>query len=92
MSSDYSIFASQDFDPNEYANTILASDTYPPSESRLTVKVPSHLKSSTQDSVAKEDISVAISKLSFGIEDISKQIRNLVRNSLVRLCSHVLIL
>jgi len=73
-SSDYSIFGAPDFSPNEYANAILASDTgldKPGAKG-------SHSKSSTQDSVTKEDISVAISKLTFGIDDVSKQIRNLV--------------
>jgi len=73
--TDYAVFASSDFDPNEYANAILAVDTYP-SESR---RAATNLKG-TQDSIAKEDISVAISKLTFGIEDVSKNIRNLVRN------------
>jgi hypothetical protein len=69
MSSlDYSVFAAPDFNPNEYANAILASD----SGSKAS-------KSSVQDSVTKEDISVAISRLTFGIEDVSKQIKNLVR-------------
>jgi hypothetical protein len=74
MSSlDYSIFAAPDFNPNEYANTILASDT-PTFDS----KTISRAKASIQDSVTKEDISVAISKLTYGIEDVSKQIKSLV--------------
>ncbi|KAF8160965.1 Golgi transport complex subunit 5-domain-containing protein [Crassisporium funariophilum] len=74
--ADYALFASPDFDPNEYANAILAADTYPPSD--LKPKSSTLSKSSAQDSIAKEDISVAISKLTFGIEDVSKQIRSLV--------------
>lgn len=35
-------------------------------------------KATAQDSIAKEDISVAISKLTFGIDDVSKQIKHLV--------------
>lgn len=73
---DYSLFASSDFDPNEYANAILATDHHP--EFKLGSKPATPLKTSTQDSIAKEDISIAISKLTFGIEDVSKQIRNLV--------------
>ena len=70
MSSlDYAIFAAPDFNTNEYANAILASDS---SGGR-------GIKHSTQDSVSKDDISLAISKLTFGIEDVSKQIKNLVR-------------
>ncbi|KAF8972928.1 Golgi transport complex subunit 5-domain-containing protein [Flammula alnicola] len=76
--SEYSVFASPDFDPNEYANAILAADTYPPSESKLVPRASTHSKGSAQDLIAKEDISVAISKLTFGIDDVSKQIRNLV--------------
>lgn len=79
-SSDYSVFSTPGFDPNEYANAILASDTYPPTDSKQAGKgSTSHAKSTTQDSIAKEDISMAISKLTFGIDDVSKQIRNLVR-------------
>ena len=73
---DYSLFASSDFDPNEYANAILATDHHP--EFKLGNKPSTPLKTSTHDSIAKEDISMAISKLTFGIEDVSKQIRNLV--------------
>jgi hypothetical protein len=73
---DYSLFASSDFDPNEYANAILATDHHP--EFKLGSKLSTPLKTSTHDSIAKEDISMAISKLTFGIEDVSKQIRNLV--------------
>ena len=73
---DYSLFASLDFDPNEYANAILATDQHP--EFKLGSKPATPLKTSTHDSIAKEDISMAISKLTFGIDDVSKQIRNLV--------------
>ena len=75
-SVDYSIFSSADFDPNEYANAILATDHHP--EYKLGSKSATPSKTSTHDSIAKEDISMAISKLTFGIEDVSKQIRNLV--------------
>ena len=69
-SPDYAIFAAPDFNTNEYANAILASDS----------TGGRGVKHSTQvDSVSKDDISLAISKLTFGIEDVSKQIKNLVR-------------
>ncbi|KAJ3572397.1 hypothetical protein NP233_g3110 [Leucocoprinus birnbaumii] len=78
--SDYSVFASPAFDPNDYANAILAGEPYPPqSDAKATSKPALNLtKSATQESIAKEDLSVAISKLTFGIDDVSKQIRNLV--------------
>ncbi|KAG2015937.1 hypothetical protein CC2G_009155 [Coprinopsis cinerea AmutBmut pab1-1] len=82
--ADYSVFANPDFDPNEYANAILAGEPYPASSSDHPGK-GGHTKSSTaaskgtyQDSIGKEDISVAISKLTFGIDDVSKQIKSLV--------------
>ncbi|KAH6914164.1 Golgi transport complex subunit 5-domain-containing protein [Coprinopsis sp. MPI-PUGE-AT-0042] len=75
--SDYSVFASQDFNPNDYANAILAGEPYPPSTSDGKGSFKQS-KASHQDSVGKEDISVAISKLTFGIDDISKQIKSLV--------------
>ncbi|KAI5889748.1 uncharacterized protein SCHCODRAFT_02601723 [Schizophyllum commune H4-8] len=74
MSSDYTVFASQDFDSNEYANAILAGEPYPPSDAKKgqTPGRPSF------DSPSKEDVSVAISRLTYGIDDVSKQIKNLV--------------
>ncbi|KAF8170221.1 Golgi transport complex subunit 5-domain-containing protein [Mycena galopus ATCC 62051] len=71
---DYSVFASSDFDPNEYANAILAGEAYPHS-AELNPKTPAK---STFESSPKEDISVAISKLNYGVEDVSKQIKSLV--------------
>ncbi|KAF7362065.1 Conserved oligomeric Golgi complex subunit 5 [Mycena venus] len=76
--TDYSVFASADFDPNEYANAILAGEPYPPSSSaELNPKTPAK---STFEPSPKEDISVAISKLSFGVEDVSKQIKSVVNS------------
>ncbi|KAL1718801.1 Golgi transport complex subunit 5-domain-containing protein [Schizophyllum commune] len=74
MSSDYTVFASPDFDSNEYANAILAGEPYPPSDAKKgqTPGRPSF------DSPSKEDVSVAISRLTYGIDDVSKQIKNLV--------------
>ncbi|RXW23332.1 hypothetical protein EST38_g2498 [Candolleomyces aberdarensis] len=73
---EYSVFANPEFDPNDYANAILAGESYPPQDSKPKSSAPS--KSTLQDSIAKEDISVAISKLTFGIDDVSKQIKSLV--------------
>jgi len=80
--SDYSVFASPTFDPNDYANVILAGESYPP---QVTLKHAS--KSALQDSIAKEDLSVEISKLTLGIDDVSKQIRNLVGLQEALICS-----
>jgi len=62
------------FDANEYANAILAGEQYKPSQSKRTTK-----NVSTTNEGAKEDISVALAKLSFGIEDVSKQLKTVVR-------------
>ncbi|KAH7888451.1 Golgi transport complex subunit 5-domain-containing protein [Phlebopus sp. FC_14] len=73
--TDYSVFAIPDFDANEYANAILAGEPYPPATQQA------HPKSRPTISLlepAKEDISLAISKLDLGIEDVSKQIKTLV--------------
>jgi hypothetical protein len=72
---DYLIFSSPHFDPNEYANAILAGDTYPPVPLDRTGHKP---PSSAPEASAKEEISIAISKLTFGIDDVSKQIKTLV--------------
>ena len=76
---DYSVFASPEFDPNEYANATLAGELYPP-QPQIGASAGG-TKTSTQKpglEPAKEDISVAIAKLNFGIEDVSKQIKNVV--------------
>ncbi|KAH9018023.1 Golgi transport complex subunit 5-domain-containing protein [Lactarius pseudohatsudake] len=70
--TDYAIFATPEFDPNEYANTVLAGEPYPPQPgSSRPAKI-------TGLEPAKEDISVAIAKLNYGIDDVSKQIKNVV--------------
>lgn len=79
LSSDFSVFASPDFDANEYANAILAGESYPPPSEPKPVTGKAPIATKTQDLPAKEDISVAISKLTFGIDDVSKQIKNVVR-------------
>ncbi|KAG7446461.1 uncharacterized protein BT62DRAFT_949336 [Guyanagaster necrorhizus] len=76
--ADYSVFASAEFDPNDYANAVLAGEPYVlPSDTRT-----KPLASSTKlaDAPGKEEISIAISKLTFGIDDVSKQIKTLVTN------------
>ncbi|KAJ7188486.1 hypothetical protein C8R46DRAFT_1157508 [Mycena filopes] len=71
---DYSVFASPEFDPNEYANAILAGEPYPPSV-ELYPKTPAK---STFEPSPKEDICRDhISKLNFGVDDVSKQIKSL---------------
>ncbi|KAG6813690.1 hypothetical protein H0H92_008538 [Tricholoma furcatifolium] len=70
-----SVFSSPNFDANEYANAILAGEPYPSD-----AKPSGKLAVSPQDLPAKEDISVSISKLTFSIDDISKQIKNVVSN------------
>ncbi|KAH7924634.1 hypothetical protein BV22DRAFT_1090567 [Leucogyrophana mollusca] len=73
--SDYSAFGVPDFDANEYANTVLAGDAYPPGQSS---KSRQHTNKAATLEPAKEDISVAISKLDLSIEDVSKQIKTVV--------------
>ncbi|KAG6832504.1 hypothetical protein H0H87_001429 [Tephrocybe sp. NHM501043] len=73
--SDFAVFSSSNFDANEYANAILAGEPYP-SDAKHSGKLPV----SPQDLPAKEDISVSISKLTFSIDDVSKQIKNVVSN------------
>ncbi|EMD33616.1 hypothetical protein CERSUDRAFT_117729 [Gelatoporia subvermispora B] len=70
--SDYAVFADPDFDPNEYANAVLAGDTYPPQPGKTKSGKASNLAPPT------EDISVAVSKLTFNIEDVEKQLKNVV--------------
>ena len=70
------MFGHADFDPNEYANAILAGEPYPPQPGK---SKPARTSSLTP---ANEDISVAISKLNFNIDDVEKQLKNVVRFTL----------
>lgn len=112
LSVDYSVFAVPDFDPNEYADALLAGESNPFSTASNTASSsvspslevstapgprkqghgPTLLSTQPQtgrkrlgvDTVsilepAREDISIAISKLDVGIEDVNKQIKALVR-------------
>ncbi|KAL5523935.1 hypothetical protein ACEPAG_8108 [Sanghuangporus baumii] len=77
----YDAFAVPDFDANEYANAILAGEQFPPPHATLTrEQQPGRIAktSSLTSEPAKEDISVAISKLTVGIDDVSKQLKNVV--------------
>ncbi|KIK94986.1 hypothetical protein PAXRUDRAFT_827467 [Paxillus rubicundulus Ve08.2h10] len=75
--ADYSVFAIPEFDANEYANAVLAGDPYPPTSSTQQVQPKPRTTISILEP-AREDISLAISKLDLGIEDVSKQIKALV--------------
>lgn len=70
--ADYAVFAHPDFDPNDYANAILAGEPYPPQPGK-----PKPAKS-TGLAPASEDVSVAISKLTFSLDDVEKQLKNVV--------------
>ncbi|TFK75335.1 hypothetical protein BDN72DRAFT_954963 [Pluteus cervinus] len=73
--TDYSVFASPEFDANEYANAVLAGEPY---QILTESRAPAKASRLTSEPLAKEDISVAISKLSSGIDDVSRQIKNVV--------------
>ena len=73
QTADYAVFASPDFEANDYANAILAGEPYPPQPGASKANKPPGLEP------AAEDISIALGKLDTGIEDVSKQIKNVVR-------------
>ncbi|KAF8316421.1 hypothetical protein DL93DRAFT_2148754 [Clavulina sp. PMI_390] len=91
----YAIFASPSFDVNEYANAILAGEPYPPpalppvtatkttfqsaSNGPATLPPKTPIVASTSSS-GQEDLSVALAKLNFGIDDVSKQLRGVIVN------------
>ncbi|KAH9940460.1 uncharacterized protein BXZ73DRAFT_98890 [Epithele typhae] len=68
--SDYAVFALPDFDPNDYANAVLAGEPYPPQGAKTKPAKSSGL------APASEDVSVAISKLTYNLEDVEKQLKN----------------
>ncbi|KAL6308073.1 Golgi transport complex subunit 5-domain-containing protein [Sparassis latifolia] len=70
--SNFVVFAQPSFDPNEYANAILAGEPYPPQSGKT-----KPAKSASFEP-ASEDVSVAISKLTFSIDDVEKQVKNVV--------------
>lgn len=72
ISVDYAVFALPEFDANEYANAVLAGETYPVQQGKT------RPAKNTSFAPANEDISVAISKLNFSIDDVDKQLKNVV--------------
>ncbi|KAG1896776.1 uncharacterized protein F5891DRAFT_958196 [Suillus fuscotomentosus] len=74
---DYSSFVIDDFDINDYANTILAGELYPQHQTQFTKP--------GMGAASKDDISVTISKLDSSIENVGKQIKSLVCNYIVTL-------
>lgn len=83
------MFALPEFDPNEYANAVLAGEPYPHTAAGSSgtsnkaigtgnLKASSVLKSAANGH-GTEDVSVAISKLTYSIEDVEKQLKNVVR-------------
>ncbi len=71
-SVDYAVFALPEFDANEYANAVLAGETYPVQQGKA------RPTKNTSFAPANEDISVAISELNFSIDDVDKQLKNVV--------------
>ncbi|KIY65678.1 hypothetical protein CYLTODRAFT_492125 [Cylindrobasidium torrendii FP15055 ss-10] len=74
VSAEYAVFAIDDFDSNDYANAVLAGEQYETARTSTAPKVVAPEPS------AKEEISIAISKLTTGVDDVSKQIKTLVTN------------
>ncbi|KAI0697261.1 Golgi transport complex subunit 5-domain-containing protein [Cytidiella melzeri] len=88
--SDYAVFSLPEFDPNEYANAVLAGEAYPhptggPSSTgtNKTIAASNGISSAlrlngSRSGTDAEDISVAISKLTYNIEDVEKQLKTVV--------------
>jgi hypothetical protein len=84
---DYAIFSSSSFDANEYANAVLAGEPYPGTKPPAT-STPTTFQAPPKTPVAPtstghEDLSVALAKLNFGIDDVSKQLRAVVRQPVI---------
>lgn len=80
--ADYAVFALPDFDPNDYANAILAGEPYPPQPGK------NKPAKSTGLAPASEDVSVAISKLTYSLDDVEKQLKNVVSTPLPPACTN----
>lgn len=97
---DYAVYALPDFDPNDYANAVLAGEPYP--QPSAAGSVPGSTSRASAPTGPKalatlrgigssgrtdaEDISVAIAKLTYSIEDVEKQIKNVVWTSRCCIC------
>ncbi|KAF8512431.1 Golgi transport complex subunit 5-domain-containing protein, partial [Gautieria morchelliformis] len=75
--SDYDLFSQPGFDPNDYANAILAGEPYAKQHPKTPLSRPS--KTVTAEP-AKEDISFVLKKLNIGIDDVGKQLKTVVTN------------
>lgn len=78
---DYATFAHPSFDANEYANAILANQAYRPSDhhqSNTGTAITSNAVSTVKAGQAPEEISVFLAKLSFGIDDVNRQLKNVI--------------
>lgn len=90
--TDYTPFGSTKFDATAYANAVLAGETYnadepPPLQPKAGVdsKEAATKVDSTERPgglTVKGDVSVALAKLNYGIEDIDRQIRSEVSRSM----------
>ncbi|KAF8335774.1 Golgi transport complex subunit 5-domain-containing protein [Cantharellus anzutake] len=80
---EYNVFASPSFEAHDYANAVLAGETYKPGKK---VTAPNAAQPSAREGTSlsraagREDISVALNKLNYGIDDISKQLRAVILN------------
>jgi len=83
---DYATFAHPSFDANDYANAILAAQPYRITITTGTADANPKGSSMTTTTVGiidsagtnKEEISIALAKLSFGIDDINRQLKNVI--------------
>jgi hypothetical protein len=75
QSSDYDIFFQPGFDANDYANAVLAGETYSTQQAKK--PAAKSYKTATGEP-AKEDISLVLAKLNIGIDDVAKQLRTVV--------------
>lgn len=79
--AEYAPFASQSFDANDYANAILAGEPYsPPSTEGRGASNQIKPSTSLLMDQGREDVSVAISKLTLNVDEVSKQLKNVVRS------------
>lgn len=85
MRAEYATFTNPSFDVNEYANAVLAGEPYPPVAKPPATATRANFQNPPKTPIAsssagQEDLSVALAKLNFGIDDVSKQLRGVVRN------------
>ncbi|EIW72791.1 hypothetical protein TREMEDRAFT_25851, partial [Tremella mesenterica DSM 1558] len=83
---DQTPFLSDRFDVNDYANAVLSGNVYRPDDPQAGSSTD---RSRSEDKSGIADAGVELARLSYGIEDVTKQLRQEIANSYPLLLAHL---